>query len=170
MHATMKGLPTEVFHRFVGDDATFRARLLSLFTVAQARGPEMNRAETVTILNDLCMLAPGALVDPNMRWQPVDSTSARVTYPRGAETVSAVLKFDASGMLVDFESDDRSRSSADGRTFTRLRWTTPLRGPRTYGALRLASGGEARWHEPGGTEYAYIEMELLDMVQNITIR
>ncbi len=122
----------QAFHRFVGEAATFRARLLFLFRVAQAAGPEMNRAETVTILNDLCMLAPRALVEPNLHWQPVDGTSARVVYTRGPESVSALLKFDATGMLVGFESDDRSRIAADGGTFTRFRWTTPLRGPRAY--------------------------------------
>jgi hypothetical protein len=66
MDAVMKGLPVKVYHCFVDDHATFSARLLALFTVAQAHGPEMDRAETVTLLNDLCIMAPGALVDPSL--------------------------------------------------------------------------------------------------------
>ena len=44
----------------------------------------------------------------------------------------------------------------------------PLRAPRAYGQSRLPSGGKARWHEPNGTGYIYIEMEVLDLAQNVT--
>ena len=161
--ATMKGVPVAVYHRFIGAAATFRVRLLSLLPIIDARGPEMNRAETVTLFNDLCVLAPGRLVDPAIRWEPIDDTHARATFTRGDQTISAELRFDPSGMLVDFVSDDRARASADGATFTPARWSTPLAAPRGYGRYQLASRGEARWHEPGdpGPGYAYIELELL---------
>jgi hypothetical protein len=161
--ATMKHLPVATYHRFIDDAATFKVRLLGVATVVDAEGPELTRAETVTLLNDLCMLAPGALVDPSIRWEPIDATSARVIYTRGTETVSAELRFDASGFLTNFISEDRSRSSSDGTAFTRMRWSTPLREPRPFGSARLASRGEARWHEPGGAEYAYVELELLEV-------
>ena len=62
MDATMKGLPTDVLHAYVGPTATMQVRVASLKTVIDARGPEMDQAETVTLLNDLCVLAPAALV------------------------------------------------------------------------------------------------------------
>jgi hypothetical protein len=167
MDAKMKGLPVDVYHRFVGEPATFRVRLASIVTIIDAKGPVMNRGETVTIFNDLCFLAPGTLVDPAIRWEPIDATSARAIYTRGRETISAVLRFDASGMLVDFVSDDRSRASSDGRSFTPVRWSTPLREPRHFGALLLPSRGEARWHLPDGTSYAYIEVDLLDVAYDV---
>ena len=40
-----------------------RGKLLSLATVVDAAGPEMDRSETVTVFNDLVVLAPGAIVD-----------------------------------------------------------------------------------------------------------
>jgi len=61
MDATMKGLPVDVFHRFVGSAATFRVRLLSLITMVSAKGPVMDRGETVTLFNDMCVLAPSLL-------------------------------------------------------------------------------------------------------------
>ncbi len=163
MDATMKGLPTDVFHRFVGSEATFRVRLASVVPVVSAKGPEMNRSETVTLFNDMCLLAPGALVDSGIAWEAIDSNSARATYTRGSETITAELHFDASGMLVNFISDDRSQASSDGERFTRMRWSTPLEEPQSFGPLRLASHGEARWHPPDAPEYVYIEMDLLDV-------
>lgn len=165
MDATMKGLPVDIYHRFVGAAATFRVRLLSLVPMVDARGPEMNRAETVTLFNDLCVLAPPALLDAPIRWEPVDARTARGVFTRGSVAVSAELRFNEAGELVDFVSDDRLRASPDGKTFTRRRWSTPLRDYRAYGARRLASRGEARWHDGAGS-YSYVELELREVTFN----
>ena len=37
-----------------------RVRLLSLIPMVDASGPDLRRKETVTVFNDLCLLAPGA--------------------------------------------------------------------------------------------------------------
>ncbi|MFZ5440590.1 MAG: DUF6544 family protein [Myxococcota bacterium] len=159
MKATMKGLPVDVFHRFLGDAATFRVRVLSLLQVTEAKGPEMNQSETVTLFNDLCLLAPARLLDPSITWEPIDATHARAHFTRGAQRVSAELVFNEQGELIDFVSDDRFMSSSDGRTFTKLRWRTPIGRYQRFGATRLASFGEARWDAPAGS-YAYGEFNL----------
>lgn len=166
MDATMKHLPLDVFHRFVGDAATFRVRILSAFTMVDAAGPEMNRGETVTLFNDLCILAPGRLIDPSVTWDAIDETHARARYTRGSETISAELVFDASGELIDFISDDRTAASADGKTFTVQRWRTPVRAYKSFGTRRASSFGEAHWIPPSG-EFTYVEMELERVTYNL---
>lgn len=158
MRAHKAGLPVDVYHRFVGEEATFRARLLGAVPLAASAGPVMRRSETVTLLNDLCLLAPGHLLDPAIEWEAVDAQRARMRYRRGGETVSALLVFGAEGQLVDFLSEDRARST--GARFETLRWSTPLSEARTFGALRLPARGQARWHQPDGKSYAYVELEL----------
>jgi hypothetical protein len=165
MKATRSGLPVDVFHAFRGDSATMRVRLLSLVPLVNAEGPELTRAETVTLFNDLCVLAPAALIDPTIRWDPIDQHSVRAYYTVGPTTISAVLLFNEAGELVDFVSDDRLVVSSDGTRFTPQRWSTPLGDYRTFGPARVASRGEGRWHSPDG-EFVYIEMELLDLQMN----
>jgi hypothetical protein len=167
MNAIMKGLPVDVYHRFIAESATFRVRLLSLFTMVDAKGPVMDQSETVTLLNDLCILAPSALLDPALRWESSDASSARVAFRRGAYTVRATLYFNEAGELVDFVSDDRSRASPDGKTFTPERWSTPLSEYRAFGARRLASRGQALTHAADGT-FAYAELELQSVDYNIS--
>jgi hypothetical protein len=166
MHARKAGLPVTVFHRFVGIDATMHVAIADLIPLVDAAGPEMDRSETVTILNDLAVYAPAALVDPAIRWRAIDDTTAEATWTRGEQTVSATLRFAPSGELVDFWSDDRSALSADGTTATRMRWSTPLDGYRDYGGVRLASHGEGRWHAPDGT-YTYIDITLDAIAFNV---
>lgn len=166
--ASMKGLPVEVFHSFVGASATMRAKVLSIVGVVDARGPEMNRSETVTILNDICLMAPAALVDDAFEWEALDDHTAAVRYTRLAERVTATLHFTDDDRLVDFVSDDRFRSSSDGSTFTLQRWSTPVDRYRSLDGRRVMTYGEARWHapEPEG-EFSYLEFELDDIAYNL---
>jgi hypothetical protein len=166
MQATMKHLPVTVLHRFVGDAATFRVRPLSAFTLVFAKGPEMNRSETVTLFNDLCLLAPSMLLDDSIRWEPIDAHAARAHYTRGNETITADLRFNDAGELVDFLSDDRSAASTDGTTFARQRWTTPVRDYQSFGPRRTFTRGEARWEPPAGA-FAYAELELQSLAYNV---
>ncbi len=160
MDATMFGLPVDVLHVFVGSSATMRVKLCSLVRMVNAAGPEMDRSETVTLFNDLCILAPAALVDAPIAWQSLDNNRVRGEFTHGEQAVTADLTFDG-GDLIDFVSDDRMSASRDGSTFTPQRWSTPLRDYRAFGTRRLATQGEGRWHTtdaPG--QYAYLEYSL----------
>jgi hypothetical protein len=165
MDAEMFGLPVEVLHKFEDGSATMRVRACSLFTMVDASGPEMDRAETVTLFNDLCILAPAALVDAPVTWQLVDDHHVLATCTYGVNTIGAELTFNDDHELIDFYSDDRMAVSTDGTTFKPQPWSTPLCTYRDFGSCRVATVGEARWHAPEG-EFAYLEYELDDIVYN----
>lgn len=158
LDATMKGLPVDGLHAYTPEGAEMRVRLLSLLPVAHGSGVDFSRTETVTVLNDLCLMAPGALVDRRIAWKTIDARTVEATFTRGPHTVRATLLFDARGALVDFWSDDRPALAPDGKTFLRQRWSTPIREHRLQGGLLLPSRGEARYAAPGG-DYAYIEFD-----------
>ena len=159
MDAELFGLPVEVLHVLTGGAATMRVRALSLFPMVDASGPEMDRAETVTIFNDLCVLAPVALIDAPVAWTSIDDHHVRGAYAYGANTITAELTFDDNDELVDFFSDDRNAVSTDGKTFTPQRWSTPISAYRDLGSARLGTIGEAHWHTTDG-EFAYLEFDL----------
>jgi hypothetical protein len=159
--ARMKGVPIDVFHSFIGAEATMRATALSIVTIVDQRGPELARSETVTILNDACVMAPAALVDPAFTWEAIDDRAARVVFTRLDETVSATLYFD-DDRLIDFVSDDRRRGT------TPQRWSTPLGRYRWLDDRRLMSYGEGRWHAPPPEgEFTYLEFELDEMTYDV---
>ena len=72
MSASMFGIPLQAFHRFIGPSATMRVKVASSVTMVDAKGPEMDEAETVTLFNDLCVFAPGALID--RRIEPIEAS------------------------------------------------------------------------------------------------
>ena len=168
MDAELFGLPVEVLHVFAASAATMRVRALSMFPMVNKSGPEMDRAETVTIFNDLCILAPAALIDAPVTWHVLDDHHVRGSYSYGANTIAAELSFNDDHELIDFVSDDRMAVSSDGgKTFNPQRWSTPISGYRELGVVRLGTIGEAHWHAPEG-EFAYLEFHLDEITYNPT--
>ena len=163
MRASRVGVPIHAYHRYVGLQATFTVRVAGLFTVIDASGPVMTLSETVTLLNDICVLAPSALIDAPIVWQPLDSLHVRAAFTNAGYTVSAVLTFDAAGDLVNFRSEDRHQY--DGKVDRQLPWLTPLSEYRDFGAARLAAVGEARWLEQG-KEWTYGRFVLASIAYN----
>ena len=161
MDATMFGLPVDVLHAFVGPHATMQVRLCSLLRMVNASGFDMDTAETVTMFNDLCVLAPAALIGAPVRWHTIDDHRVRGEFTNGAHTIGAELVFDDAGGLVDFISDDRLRATPDGKDFVHQGWSTPIREVRTFGVRTVSAVGEARWHapEPEGT-FAYLDFRV----------
>ena len=165
MTARRAGVPIQGYHRFIGDSASMVVKAAALVPVVDMRGEVMTRSETVTLFNDMCVMAPATLLDARVRWpaggtaRDGDRTVVPATFTHLGRTVSARLSFDAEGRLIDFVSDDRSAAAADGHSARQLRWSTPLRDERAFGSARLMSAGAAHWHEQG-VAWPYIELTL----------
>jgi hypothetical protein len=162
MKTRMSGLPVTVLHDYDGHEAQMTVRLASLFNVVNAKGNELSRTETVTLLNDLCLFAPSWLTDPRLVWTPKDDTSALVKFTNGPHIVKATLLFNAAGELVNFISDDRAAMQSDGKLKI-TRWSTPMRNYQDVGGLKVASEGDAIWHYPEG-DFVYGHFKLLELI------
>lgn len=168
MDATWFGIPVDVLHVYRGSSATMRVRACSLVPMVNAAGPDLDRAETVTLFNDLCLLAPAALIGAAITWHSIDAHRIRGTFTNGSHTVSAELVFDHDHELVDFVSDDRLRASTDGKSFTRQRWSTPVRGRRSEDGRQFITAGEGRWHAPTPEgEFTYLEFHIDETTYNL---
>ena len=157
MTARMLGLPVQVFHDYRGAEASMRVRVAALVDAANVSGEVLSRGETVTILNDMCFLAPATLVDPRLEWAPVDDRLARVTFRNGPHAVRAELVFDADGALVNFFSDDRP-ALVDGKLLP-YRWSTPIADYREVDGRLLPRTGRAVYAYPEG-DFTYGDFEV----------
>lgn len=165
MNARRSGLPVDVLHAFDDDTARMRVCPLSLVPLVDVHGLDLRRAETVTVFNDLCLLAPAALIDPSITWKRVDEYTARGHFTLGPHTVSATLSFNDDGELINFVSDDRLALSSDGSTFTRQRWSTPVKEYRPMGTRTVMTRGEGKWHARAEA-FSYVELELVELTTN----
>jgi hypothetical protein len=169
LNASMFLIPVQGYHRYVGPHAAMVVKAAALVPVANMSGDEMTQSETVTMFNDMCIMAPAALIDRAITWEPIDTKLVRASFTNAGSTIRAELEFNDVGELTNFTSDDRYQTSPDGKTVKNTRWSTPVRRYRTFGPFRLAAGGEGRWHEPGG-EYSYIELTIDQVEYNVRRR
>jgi len=127
-------------------------KLASLFTLFDVKGPEMDQGALVTVLNDLT-LVPTAMLSPKVEWEAIDSLSARASISDHGISVSGVFIFDEDGYIKDFYTDDRYQVDKEGAK--KLRWSTPFRDYKSFGAFVLPGYGSGVWHdEDGPFEYA----------------
>jgi hypothetical protein len=165
IRAVKMGVPAVGLHLYKNEAATMVIKLLNLFKVVDAKGPEMNQAETVTVLNDMCFMAPGSLIDKNITWETMNAGQVKATFTNGQITISAILTFDEEGKLMNFLSFDRFETS-DGKIYINNPWETPVTEYRKIGDYYLPSKADVIYKRPEG-DFCYLEFRLQEIKYNV---
>lgn len=148
MKGRMFGLTVPGYHAYKNGRASMQIRLFGLIPVVNFSGEMLDKAETVTLFNDICLMSPSTLADPGIHWDSIDAHSARAVYTVGGTSISALLRFADDGRLLDFISDDRIEIN-EGKQY---RFSTPVHDYRMFpGGYNLACDGDAVWHYPEGS-------------------
>ena len=163
MKAKMFGLPVLGYHDYQYAAANMDIRLLGLYAVVKAKGAEMNKAETVTVFNDMCLMFPASLIDKRIEWTPIDSFSAKATFTNSGNTIAATLYFNETGQLVNFISDDRYVVG----DMKQYRFSTPVKDYKLINGINVPTYGEATWHYPDG-EFVYGTFNLKSIDYNVS--
>jgi hypothetical protein len=163
MTAKMFGIPAFGLHSYTDESAYMHIKAAGLFTVLNARGPEMRLGDTTTLFNDMCFFAPATLIDKRIRWEPVDSLSVKATFENLGTKISAMLYFNEKGELIDFVSNDRYYMPLDGSCRKAI-WSTPISGYKEMNGFRLPTYGEAVWKFPEG-DYCYAKFTNIQKIE-----
>jgi hypothetical protein len=165
MEMKMFGLPVTGLHKYADAKATMLAKVAGIITVVDGKGPEMNEGETVTVFNDMCMMAPSSLVDKRIEWEVIDPLTVKAYFTHNGIKISALLYFNEKGELINFVSEDRYYSPT-GKTYEKVRWSTPINNYKVYNGIRISSGGEAVWTFPEG-DYSYGRINIKEIQYNV---
>lgn len=162
--ARKKGIPAMGIHIYKQQKAMMLVKILGIFTVVNARGKEMNQAETVTVFNDMCFMAPATLIDRNIQWREIDKLTVDAKYTNGNITIGARLFFNEKGELVNFLSNDRYET-ADGKNYQNYPWLTPVTNYRDINGYRLPSEAKLIYRHPD-EDFCYGEFSLVNIEYN----
>ena len=124
----------------------------------------MNRGETVTMFNDMCLLAPATLIAKSIGWLGEDAKSVTARFSNGGNTISAKLLFGEDGELINFISEDRYYSPS-GKEYLSYPWSTPVSGYREKEGRMVPTTAGAVWHTPYG-EFEYARFNLSEIRYN----
>ncbi len=162
MKGRMFGLTVPGYHRYQDKRAMMDVRLFGLFPVMRVAGDVAFEADTVTLFNDMCLMAPATLIDRRITWQAIDDMTVKGTFTNQGVAVSALLHFNSEGQLVNFISEDRW-AVADMKQYP---FSTPVSRYRNLNGYNLPTYGEMIWHYPDG-DFTYGKLEIKNIVYNV---
>jgi hypothetical protein len=135
---------------------------LSTFTLADAKGDEMDQGSMLRFLSEIVWF-PGAWLSSYLTWEGIDSSSARVTMSYYGMKVSGVLTFSSRGELIDFRTE-RYRAVDD--RFELAPWVTSALKYSEMSGVIIPSEGEAIWRLKSG-DVPYIRLKITEIDYNI---
>lgn len=147
MKGKMFGIEVPGYHRYADGHASMDIRLFGLASLVFKKGPIMDQSETVTLFNDMCLMAPATLIDKRIQWKEIDSVTVEAHYTVNGNSITARLSFDHAGKLINFESHDRYEVNE----MKKLPWLTPCSDYKKLNGVMLATKGEAIYQYPDTT-------------------
>ena len=163
----MFAIPVQGYHRYVGSSASMRVKAAALVTSPPPTAPS-DPGETVTLFNDMCVLAPATLIDPAIQWDALDARATRALFtnaeytsvPSSRSMMPASCGFRLRGPLsVATRWEDHATAALvdAGGTLSVVRFrAAAIRRP---GAMARSRG-----------QYAYIELTIDDVQYNVAPR
>jgi hypothetical protein len=137
-------------------------KALSLFTIANSSGKDMDQGAMMRYLNEM-MWFPSAFLKENISFEPIDSNSARVTLKDMEKSVKATMYFDDEGKLTNFTAS-RHRDMGNNK-FDLESWSTPIKEYGEFEGLKLPIKGSAVWNLKEG-DLEYIDLTITDLKYN----
>lgn len=161
MKGKMFGVTVPGYHAYKNGTATMQIKAFGLIPIVDLKEDILNKAETVTVFNDMCLMAPATLISPAIRWDSIDDRSAKATFTVNGVSISAVLYFNEQDQLINFVSDDRY-ALPDKKQY---RFSTPVSAYQNFHGYQVMSYGETVWDYPDGA-FTYGKFVLKDIVYN----
>lgn len=165
MEAKMYGFPVAGYHAYRNGKAMMDIRLLSMFRVQFQDGELMDISETVTFLNDACLMAPAALLDKRIRWKSISNNEVEAVFANGKNSISARLIFSNDFKLINFISGDRYYYT--GKEMKKEQWETPVRAYDKKKRFLQMERGDAVWKLKEG-DFCYGEFTVRDISYNVS--
>jgi len=161
-HGTLKAAPLfsiSARDSYFEGKGNMLIKLLSTFTVADAKGKEMDEANLLRYPNEV-MWFPTAYLSHNVQWEPINANSAKATMSDKGVTVTAILYFDEKGELTNFVAERFCAVTKAKET-----WETPIHQYEEIKGIRIPIKGEGVWKLSSG-DFSYIRLEVTDIEYN----
>jgi len=145
---------------FIGGRGCMLIKLLSLITVADARGEETDQGAMLRFLAETVWF-PTAAVAEYIRWEEIDSTYARAFMKLGTREVSGVFTFSPDGDVAGFEAK-RYYTRKNGASLEDWYIRMDPGGYREFGGVRIPARAEVIWKLREG-DFPWFRLEVTDM-------
>jgi len=152
----------------VGRDKYFEGKgnmlikILSLITVANARGEEMDQGTLVRYLAETAWF-PTAALSNYIKWEEIDADSAKATMSYGGVTASGVFVFNEKGEVINFIAERYMESN--GR-YVLETWSTLMKNYKEFNGIRIPAKVEIIWKLKTG-DFNWYQVEITEIEYNV---
>lgn len=136
-------------------------KILSLITVADARGKEMDQGSLLRYLAETVWF-PNAALSSYIKWEEINSNSARATMSYGGETASGVFVFNEKGEVIYFVTERYMELNGQ---YVMETWSTPMKDYKEFNGIKIPAKGEAIWKLKTG-DFSYYQVEITEIEYN----
>lgn len=147
--------------KYVDGRGNMLIKLLSLFPVADAKGPETDQGAMLRNLAEICWF-PSAALSEYIRWEQLDTLTAQATMTNGGITASGIFRFNADGDMTSFEAK-RYYDRKEGATLED--WLVVNKGYRDFDGVRIPNKSEITWKLKDG-DFTWLKLEITDIQYN----
>lgn len=145
---------------FMNGEGHLLIKLLSLFTIAKSGNDEkMNSATMIRYLAEISWF-PSAALNQFIRWEPVDSFSARAIMDFQGVRAEGVFHFNPAGDFVRFTAD---RFMGNGKNAKTEKWLVEATGYKEFHGYHIPNKNKVTWQlQTGDFNWATIEITEMD--------
>jgi hypothetical protein len=162
-HARIRMLPLlwiEARESLISGRGGMRVKFNSIFTMADARGPEIDQGLQARWLAEAVWF-PSVFANDLIGWEQIDNRSARATLLGEGLPVSLVFEFDEEGRAVRVQ-DERYRTVEGGKAVL-TPWSRSCTDYRDFSGLQVPSRVEVSWDvNEGQLTYARFRVTVLE--------
>ena len=153
--AMFPGVPARVVDSYVAGQGQLIAKLLGLFTVAEAHGGgELARGEFMRYFAEAAWYPTALLPSQRVHWQAVDNASANATIVDGPITLTLLFRFNEAGLIASVRAE--SRGAGVGKNMVMLPWDCGFSDYQRQDGMLLPMKGEAAWMRPDGRKAYFV--------------
>jgi hypothetical protein len=158
-------IPLGARDKFQNGNGNMLVKLLNLFTLTNAKGPEMDSAGLTTILAE-AVLVPAYFFQPYITWEEIDRYSVKGTITCQNIKASGVFYFNEHNEFLRFETEDRYYNN-NGK-FEKHKWSAYAWNYKTMNGFSQPLNFMAVWNMPN-MDYNYFKGRVSTVIYNASI-
>jgi len=148
--------------KFENGKGAMLIKVLGLVKVVDEKdNDQMNQSSMMRYLAEICWFPSAALAE-YIKWEAVDSTSAKAIMQYKGVTVSGVFQFDSNGYPISFSGD---RWYGSGKDAALQKWFVETNGYATFHGIRIPGKSEVSWKLNKG-DFNWLYVHIVDIEYN----
>lgn len=137
-------------------------KMLSMWDMADVSGNEqVNSSSLIRWLAEICW-SPSMALNPAIKWQEIDSTTAQAVLAAGDNKVSGIFYFNTNNDITKFTAR-RYKSGKDSSSLET--WQVDMLNYKTFNGVRIPARCRVTWKLHDG-DFTWLDMEITNIEYN----